>query len=119
MELLIYKKEYDMSNSILSFMDFYYSLKMTYLASDLLDKGLSPKQITKAVVAAVKVANSSGIETRKNFMPVFSSINQQIIEDCKLSKLAYGLVLMNADTNLSVVGKFQVKILQKYLDTSF
>ena len=119
MELLIYKKEYDVSRSILNFMDLYYSLKMKYLASDLLKKGLSPKQITNAVEAAVKIAKSSGLETQKHFMPVYSGINQDIIADCKLSNLAYGLVLMNADPSLSVVGKFQAEVLKQYLDRNF
>ena len=118
MELLIYKKEYDQADAILNFVDFYHSLNMKHLASDLLDKGLSPKQISEAIVAAIKIANVSKIETNAHFMPVFSGINQNIIEDCKLSNLAYGLVLINADSNLSVVGEFQVDVLQRYLENS-
>lgn len=116
MELLIYKNEYERPISILNFMDFYYSLKMNYLASDLLEQGLSPSQITRAVEEAIKIAKSSGIEPHKHFMPVISGINQEIIKDCKLSNLAYGLVLMNADPNLSAVGKFQIEVLKNYVD---
>lgn len=119
MELLVYTQKYDQADAIHNFMDFYHSLNMKHLASDLLDKGLSPKQITEAVLMAIKIANSSGIETLRHFMPVFSGIDQNIIEDCKLSHLGYGLVLMNADANLSVVGKFQVDVLTEYLDTNF
>ena len=88
---------------------------MKYLASDLLDKGLSPKQINEAVVMAIKIANSSGIKVYKHFMPVFSGIDHYIIQDCKLSQLGYGLVLINADVNLEVVGAFQIAILKEYL----
>ena len=113
MELIIYTKQDNESDAFQSFIDFYYSINMKYLASDLLDKGLSPIQIIDAVEHAIKVANSSGIEIRKHFMPVFSGIGQGIIQDCKLSNLGYGLVLINADASLSVVGDFQVSLLEK------
>ena len=118
MELSIYSRTYTKSNAILNFMDFYHSLNMKYLASDLLDKGLSPKQISEAVVAAIKISNASKIETKTHFMPIFSGIHQAVIEDCKLSHLGYGLVLMNADPNLSVVCEFQIDVLQQYLENS-
>jgi hypothetical protein len=118
MELSIYTRSYYEADTILNFMDFYYSINMKYLASDLLDKGLSPKQISEAVTMALKIANSSGIETRKHFLPVLSSMNQDIIQDCKLSHLGYGLVLLNAEAGLSIVGNFQVDVLKKYFEHS-
>jgi len=116
MELTIYTKNYDVTDAVQNFMDFYYAINMKYLASDLIEKGLSPKQISNAVAMAIKIANSSGIETYKHFMPVFSGTHEVIIQDCKLSNLGYGLVLMNAEANLPVVGEFQVTILKKYLE---
>jgi len=118
MELLIYTQKYDQADAIYNFMDFYHSLNMKHLASDLLDKGLSPKQISEAVIMAIKIANASGIEAHKHFMPVFSAMDQDIIQDCKLSHLGYGLVLMNAESNLAVVGEFQVEVLKTYLNHS-
>lgn len=118
MELLIYTQKYDQADAIHNFMDFYHSLNMKHLASDLLDEGLSPKQISEAVVAAIKIAKVSKLETNAHFMPVFSGIRQTVIEDCKLSHLGYGLVLMNADSNLAVVGEFQVDVLQQYLENN-
>lgn len=115
MELAIYTTTYDIADTVQNFMDIYYATHMKYLASDLLDKGLSPIQISNAVSAAIKVANSSGIETYKHFLPVFSALKVGIIEDCKLSDLGYGLVMMNADPSLTVVGEFQVDILNNYL----
>jgi hypothetical protein len=119
MELSIYIKGYNDADAILNFMDFYYAIKMKYLASDLLDKGLTPKQISEAIVMAIRVANSSGIESQKHFMPVYSGMEETIIQDCKLSQLGFGLVLMNADANLSVVSEFQVDVLKRYLDNTF
>jgi hypothetical protein len=116
MELLIYTKTYNEADAIHNFMDMYNNLHMTHLASDLLKKGLSPDQITDAVATAIKVANTSGMETKKHFMPVYSGINEEIIQDCKLSHLGYGLVIMNADVSLPVVGDFQVDVLKEYLN---
>lgn len=119
MELLIYSRTYDQADAARNFIDFYYSLQMKHLASDLLDKDFSPKQISEAVTRAIKIANALGVEVHKHFRPVFSGIRQDIIQDCKLSDMGFGLVLMNADTSLSVVGEFQLKVLKKYLGSRF
>ncbi|GGX11067.1 hypothetical protein [Aquimarina muelleri] len=78
-------------------------------------KGLSPKQISDAVIIAVKIAKSLGIVIQKHFTPFYSAIEQEIIQNCKLSHLGYGLVLMNANPNLSFVRDFQVSILKGFL----
>ncbi|TYC10564.1 hypothetical protein ES677_11525 [Bizionia gelidisalsuginis] len=116
MEVSIYVREYDIADSVQNFMDFYYSIQMKHLASDLLEQGLTPNQITDAVSAAIKAANASGIETHKHFMPVFSALREGVIKDCKLSELGYGLVLMNADSSLAVVSNFKLDMLKKYLN---
>jgi hypothetical protein len=116
MKLQIYSKEYDRADSINNFISFYYNLRMNFLASDLLGKGLSPEQITDAIIKAIKVGESSGIEVQKHFMPVFTQRNGEIISDCKLSQLGYGLLLLNADSELPAVGEWQVKILEFYFE---
>ncbi len=118
MEIAIFTKA-QRPDSIDNFMDFYYSLRMKHLASDLLNKGLSPQQIGYAVLRAIGVGKSSGLDIRQHFMPVFSGLDKEIVNDCKLSHLGYGLVLMNADVEISLVGDFQISVLKKYLDTAF
>ncbi|MFD1553361.1 hypothetical protein DNU06_06765 [Putridiphycobacter roseus] len=115
MELLIYRKEYDRSDAMDSFFDSYYSLGMKFLASDLLDQGLAPAQISAAIIKAMKVTRSSGLEIRQHFKPVFSYRNNELIRDCKLSKMGYGLVILNADIDLSIVGKLQVSMMNRFL----
>ncbi len=112
MEITIFTNEYKPAESIVHFMDFYYSLRMKYLASDLLKQGLKPNQINEAMVRAINVGKTSGMDIGKHFRPVFSGIEKEIISDCRLSHLAYILVLMNADVELQVVGDFQVSVLQ-------
>ena len=60
--MTIFTKEYRPADSIAHFMDFYYSLYMKYLASNLLEQGLSPRQISDAVVRAIYVDKASGLE---------------------------------------------------------
>lgn len=116
MEVIIFIKGYR-PDSIDSFMDYYYSLQMHFLASDLLCHGLSPKQISDAVVRAINVAKSSRMNVRENFKPVFSSIDNEVISDCKLSSLGYGLVLMNAETKFATVAKWQRSVLENFFET--
>ncbi len=60
-------------------------------------------------------AESSGEAKEQHFLPIFSAMNQEIIQDCKLSKLACGLVLMNANEIISAVGIFQVNLIKSNL----
>ena len=118
MEIILYREEYENVDAIDNFIRFYNNVNMKYLASDLLERGLSPRQITKAILKAIKVGKSSGIKVEKHFMPVFTQVDSGIINDCRLSKLAYGLLLLNADVDLAVVGEWQVDVLKGYLKTS-
>ncbi|WP_299210204.1 hypothetical protein [uncultured Dokdonia sp.] len=111
---ILQKSTYDRADSLDYFLDLYHRLNMRFWASDLLEKGLSPKQINEAVRTAIKIANSSGLETRKHFKPMFNGTREGVIQDCKLSLLGYGLVLLNADSDLSVVGTFQVSLLEEF-----
>ena len=116
MDIPVYKRIYDPISSIEDFLDFYYSSRMKYLANDLLKKGLSPSQILEAVSRAMKIGSSAGMELRAHFMPLFTEVDKEIIRDCKLSNLGYGLVLHNADPDVGAVGKWQIKVLENYLD---
>lgn len=115
MKIILHQTTYDLAPSIEDFLDRYYSVNMRYWASDLLDKGLSPKQINDAVVVAIKIASASGLEIRKHFKPMLSGTRHELIQDCRLSRLAFGLVLLNADSNLAAVGAFQLGLLEHVL----
>lgn len=117
MELSIYTATPKIADNVQNFINIYYATHMEYLASDLLEKGLTPLQINEAITKAIKVANESDIKTHKHFLPVYSALKGGIIKDCKLSQLGYGLVLMNADIRLHVVSEFQVDILKGFLKT--
>ncbi len=116
MEVILYREEYENVDSIDRFLRFYNNINMKYLASDLLERGLSPMQIKRAILKAIKVGKSSGIQVKKHFMPVFTQVNSEIISDCRLSQLAYGLLILNADVDLTFVGELQVSLLESFLE---
>lgn len=116
MVLTIFGHESKPMDSIAFFLDYYYTSNLSFMASDLLRSGLTPNQISEAVDRAVTVGKASGLKLHQHFKPLFSGVDNEIIKDCRLSRLAYGLVLMNADIDLKVVGNFQLCLLQQYLN---
>ena len=115
MEISIYKKEYRRPDVIETFLDLHYNYQLNHLASDLLEEGLSPKQISDAVLKAIKIGKLAGLKIREHFLPVFTDLNKEILNDCKLSKFAYSLVFLNADIDISTVRQWQIKVLKTYL----
>jgi hypothetical protein len=116
MHLSVYSRAHNTEETIDTFLESYYSSQMKYLASDLLKKGLSYEQISSAITKAIKIATISDLKTCQHFKPVYSAIDNQIIKDCKLSDLGYGLVLLNADVNVAVVADFQINILNFFFN---
>jgi hypothetical protein len=115
MELIIYHKEYDSSESIENFLDLHFNKGMEFFAGDLLKEGLSPSDIKEAIQRAMAAAGAAGLEIRKHFAPVYSQLNGGLIYDCKLSRLGYAMVLLNARPELPIVGEWQLKVLNHFL----
>jgi hypothetical protein len=115
MELVIYHKEYNSSESLDNFLDLYFNKEMKYFAGDLLKEGLSPADIKEAIQRAIAAGGAAGLEIRKHFAPVYSQVNGELIYDCKLSRLGYAMVLLNARPELPIVGEWQLKVLNHFL----
>lgn len=97
-----------------NFLDQVYQSKMSLLASSLLEKGLSPDEINAAVERAFHVCEAAGISTRQHFCFLYTQRGQGLMRDCKLTRMAYQLVLLNANTKNKAVASFQLKVLSKY-----
>lgn len=97
-----------------NFLDQVYQNNMSLLASSLMEKGLSPDEINEAVARAYNVCEAAGISTRQHFCFLYTQYNQGLMRDCKLTKMAYQLVLLNANTKNKEVASFQLKVLSKY-----
>ena len=115
MELTIYNREYNSIDSIENFLDLYFNREMEFFADDLLKEGLSPSDIKEAIQRAMAAGRAAGLEIRKHFAPVYCQINGTLLYDCKLSRLGYAMVLLNARPELPIVGEWQLKILRHFL----
>jgi len=114
MELIVYQQERYLQESLANFLDLYYSSQMKYLASDLLSEGLSPVDITDAIRRAMTACKTAELEMRQHFAPFYTQqLNGVLIKDCKLSRLGYGLVMLNANVHVPAVVKWQLKALSK------
>jgi len=114
MNIVIYQETIDLEEPLNDFLNQVYRSQMNYLASDLLQQGLSSSEIKSAIQRAMTIADSSGIDTQQHFMPVFTHHQSGIIRDCKLTKMGYGMVILNANPENPIVGKWQTKILNSY-----
>jgi hypothetical protein len=116
MAIIIHHSEYAVDNSIENFLDLFYSKGMKYFASDLLQKGFSTKDIQDAIKRAVTVGRTSGMEIRKHFAPVYTQIDGQLVNDCKLTRMGYALVILNARPGLKATSEWQLKVLENFFE---
>ena len=114
--MIIHHTKYEVKTSFDKFLDLLYSKGMQYFASDLLQKGFKPADIQDALERAVIIGRTSGIETRKHFAPLYTQIDGQLFNDCKLSRLGYALVILNARPDLMATSIWQMRVLEKYFD---
>jgi len=116
MDVIIYHKNYETEDALDNFINMHYSYGLTYLASDLLNEGFSPQEIRIAVQKAMSILNSSALNIRQHFLPIYTQVSHQVIWDCKLSKYGYGLVILNANSTIPIVKEWQLKVLNNYFE---
>ncbi len=114
MYLTIYQAE-DNTSPLHRFLDLYYSTRMTYFASDLLKEGLAVSDISQAVSRAMAAGQAAGLDLREHFMPVYTHSPFGMVNDCRLSKEGFALVMLNADPSVPAVGRWQVQLIQHYI----
>jgi len=116
MNVVIFQTQNEEQESLADFRDLYFNSQMKYFASDLLHEGLSPTAIRDAVQKAIRVCTISDLEVRAHFQPVFTEMEGTIIRDCKLSKLGYGLVMLNAEETIPIIAQWQLKVIRNFLE---
>ncbi len=116
MELILYHESETLEPVIEDFIDSVHNRQLTLLASNLLEEGLSPRDILEAVRRATTACQAAGIPVREHFKPVYSSYRGSLVKDCKLSRLGYGLVLINARPDNEATADMQVKLLRRFLN---
>jgi len=93
-------------------------LHLTFRATQLHAMGIgSMEMIEKAVERAISVCTSNGILIEEHFKTVYIADNDShcLSKDWKLSRLAYTLVLINAESSSPLVGRMQLELLNCYL----
>ena len=88
------------------------------LASDLLDEGLTPGEISIAVKKAIEVCCTMEIPVEQHFVPVYTTFNGDLFKDFRLSEFGFALTLLNAPVRNSDVAAFQFKLVQYFLEKS-
>lgn len=114
--MIIFHQERDQNEAIDNFLDLYFSRHLKYLSSDLLKEGLSAADISKAVRKAMIACKTGGMDIRQHFLPVYTQVDGILFNDCKLSRLGYALILLNADVNVPIVAKLQLSVLNELLE---
>lgn len=117
MKVITYYEEYDIQASLEDFLNVLFRQELTYFASDLLAQGLSPSAITEAVRKAMLAARAAELNLQQHFQLMYTATNDSLIRDCRLSRLGYALVLLNADVKNSLVAKWQIKVLEHFLSS--
>lgn len=117
MDVIIYREDYDTETSIEHFLNALFQQQLTYFASDLLEHGLSPASITNAVRKAMLAARAAKLNLRQHFQLLYTATHENLIRDCKLSRLGYALVLLNADVKNPMTASWQIKVLKHFLSS--
>ncbi|MCJ8163610.1 hypothetical protein MKJ04_02075 [Pontibacter sp. E15-1] len=92
--------------------------QLTFYASDLLqERGCdSIIEIELAVRRATEICNSMHLPLRENFKSVFRSRNGEVVQDWRLSPMAYMLMILNADPHHELVARMQVELVRRALN---
>lgn len=116
MNVVTYQQESNLHMSLSNFLDLLFASKMKFLSSDLLYEGMSIIEIQSAVKKAMVVCKMAKLELRKHFLPVYTEIEGTLIKDCKLSRMGYGLVLLNIQKPNITSAMWQINVLQEFFN---
>lgn len=101
-----------------SFGDSLAESNLTCYASDLLEqKGCSNlKELSEAVRRATEVCNCLHVPLQENFKVVYRSRNGEVVPDWRLSRMAYLLTALNADSRNVFVSQLQMEMVKRMLN---
>ena len=90
---------------------------LSIYATDLLEcRGCSSMaELSEAVRKATEVCTCMHLPLQENFKVVFRSRNGEVMQDWRLSPMAYMLLAINSDTSNQVVAKLQVELIKRVL----
>lgn len=115
MELIIYQERQEGDTAFTQFLDNLRSRQLNYLASDLIQEGLGPRDIVEAIRRATASCRTAGLEVDEHFKPLYSSYRGSLVRDCKLSRFGYYLTVINARPDSEITARWQQKLLEDLL----
>ncbi|MEW4923794.1 hypothetical protein [Algibacter sp. 2305UL17-15] len=119
MEIIVYQKKYETANAIKHFMDMFYGKEMTYLASNLLNKDFDLEDINGAIKKAIVATETLHLEVSQHFRSLYTHREGQLVKDCKLSKLGFALVVLNANPKNKYVANLQLALAEILFENNF
>lgn len=92
--------------------------ELIYYASDLLQQRgcRSIQELRQAVRRATEVCKSMHLPLRENIKVVYRSQHGEVVQDWRLSPLAYMLMVINADAQNDLVARLQVEMVRRALN---
>lgn len=113
-QVILFHEQYESNTSFDQFLELLFYREMRFFASDLLEKGLDAADIQEAVNRAMLIGKTAGLDLRRHFTPIYTPYQGTMIKDCKLSKLGYALVLLNARASSPLVANLQLQVLENF-----
>lgn len=94
--------------------------KLKYYASELSQAIAieSFEELKSAVNRAMNACRAQQLETDDHFKPIYRCEESQLINDWKLSPLAYCLVLINSNPSNPQVARLQLQLVSKIMNKS-
>lgn len=108
------------NSPIENFVDSLADRNLTCYASELLEQhGCNNLQeLSHAVKRATEVCNCMHMPLQENFKVVYRSRNGEVVQDWRLSPVAYLLTALNSDSRNSFVASLQVEMVKRMLSQS-
>jgi hypothetical protein len=101
-----------------SFLESLAEKELTCYASDLLHQQgcASMDELSQAIRRATEVCNCMHVPLHENFKVVYRSRNGEVVQDWRLSPMAYMLTVLNADAKTDLVAGMQLEMVRRFLN---
>ena len=113
--MVLYSSLFDTHSSLLDeFEERVVDSSLHHYASELLDKGLHDEaELEDALHKAMTALCAAHLPCQRHIKKVFISYGDNIRNDWRVSDLALGLIIMNADVSNPLVARLQVELLRR------
>lgn len=114
MNLIVYEYQ-GIPDPIAGFVDQLNERELRYSSFDLLQLGLETlDEVEAAVSKAMHTCNSAGMPLNENFKMVYVNIEGRMMKLWRLSKVAFGLSLINANPQNEKLANLQLALLKRW-----